>query len=838
MKYKGIQRAISAQEIEDGYLDELINLRNENGILKPIGKKVKQYNKPSTDYDNLWKHNETEKIIGVLGGNLYDANLDLDTKELIKSLGSKILNIVFIKKFMIVTTENETHNFIYQNEAYKEVTTPPLPYVHLFTYNESSLSTDLEKSGKTLIGDYFKKLNKKNKNDGQLTGGAMYRLAYKMFDGTYMLHTTPEYISFGEEVKIGAIKYTNGDANYRIRFKTSNLKALFSKEKVADIDDKMFTHICIFMTKTEERYELTEEKITTEFLVDNLSSQTNGNIIIADAKDIFDSVSKDYANLVEHPYYLIHEQSISEIKEEAETSHDFGNYWTVTGVIKEIDLKGFYQDYATREALPIDQFSHHKLSGSVSYTYNSRLHLANTKSILGVYPQNVYQLTIPDFIHAVYLLTKINTDTGEKKILSPIKFLILTETNYIRLPIVLGYPDARATEIQVIVLKDGTYYKLETFKLKSYNNFAYHHNTATKEYGYTNVLVENILDTPVQIEENRITLDKNRLQVSELYNPFSFPTKLSYEVGTNDTITALATNTEAISTGQFGQHPLIIFTDKGRWIARQGSRDVVYANILPLDKEIVNPNSIKEVSGGVVFATKDGIYLSVGKNTTELTILLKGLPNKDFQANQHYKHYINDDNLVHMNTFLSTVDVRAYINDCKLIYDYYQKELIVTNPNYSYSYVYSFKTKLWHKISESFDVVINIHPQTLAISENGVFNISEEYNSDYNSCLLTTCPLKLSGNTFKTITRIIQRIQFETPENNYCGLYLFASNDLINWQRITGVQKTGKITDIRLQRSSQKAKYFIIVLAANFSADTVINSLDISYRDRINNKIR
>jgi hypothetical protein len=53
IKYKGIARAASDQEIQDGWLDELINLRYRDEKLQPLGNPTKLYNLPNDTFDKI-----------------------------------------------------------------------------------------------------------------------------------------------------------------------------------------------------------------------------------------------------------------------------------------------------------------------------------------------------------------------------------------------------------------------------------------------------------------------------------------------------------------------------------------------------------------------------------------------------------------------------------------------------------------------------------------------------------------------------------------------------------------------------------------------------------------
>jgi hypothetical protein len=237
-----------------------------------------------------------------------------------------------------------------------------------------------------------------------------------------------------------------------------------------------------------------------------------------------------------------------------------------------------------------------------------------------------------------------------------------------------------------------------------------------------------------------------------------------------------------------------------------------------------------------------------------LTQLSKGLPNLDIQGVENYSFRLNHISLVQLIDNLSIVDVKNYILLSRIGFDKKNNELLVTNNTYNYSYVFSFESGFWHKISESYRVLINFYPELLVLRENssadGVYSVSVDSNeTTVKSVMLTTRPCKLDGEVdFTLLHRAIQRCEIETKDSVYAGFYVFGSNDLITWQLMTGSdRKTGKITDIFLTRTHLKVKYYVFLFAAELKLYDVteasdinnsINTLDIQFYHKLTSKIR
>jgi len=880
IKYKGIVRAGSHQEIQDGWMDELINLRYRDEKLCPVGHPTKLYGLPNQDdppntFLDIWKH-EQDNIDNYIG--LTDEyalgliDMEVGTSKPIKQY-SGLVQVVFLKRFMIVIHDDGMDRFLYKNEEYNLITITQEPVFLLSVLEEEYTWTDWAATAEAILGKYFARLNTIS-NENKFTGGFMVRAAYKLFDGSYIFHTLPYFISI-ENHKI-VLNWHGTYNTFRTEFYAAKAKIIFSSIDYTDMESNrdVIQSIVLFATKAESLLEISENTITEDNLEEWKTQDdeclNNKLEVSADFKDMPDSAS----------WYKVGEYSFSGILDGDITE-------------EELDLKNFYQDYATRETLPVDQFSHHILAGSIAMNYNSRLVLEDTKQTLAlkaIYEHKADELPFTsggvEYKYIKYsdkyidLAVKfiIDTDAGEKTvwILQTVNEwyvnTLTTWEHYIVLNGVIGYPDVRAKECMLYVKDDEIYKYLITLKLTASKsmNFAYYHSNQFLSGEYDGILgtlilggkywnfnmislyfnrintpklpTDNTLNTEIP-PDNEIT-DKNRIQISEVNNPFYFAAENSYQVGTG-TIIACATNTEPLSTGQFGEYPLIVFTSKGIWTLFQGQGDVLFSSVKPLNGEVaISPEHIISTGTGVTYSTERGLYLIEGRNVVHLSQLLHGLPNLDIQEVDNYILRLNHLSLVQIDASLSIIDAKSYILGAKVGFDKKNNELLVTNNTYDYSYVFSFESKLWHKINESFRVLINSYPELLVLRENssddGVFSVSQGSYATPVATMLTTRPCKLDNEVdFTLLHRAIQRCEIETAESTYAGLYVFGSNDLRTWQLLSGNdRKTGKITDILTTRVHHKVKYFVFVFAAILTEYSSINNLDIQFYSKITNKLR
>ncbi|MCF8299346.1 MAG: hypothetical protein K9J13_17490 [Saprospiraceae bacterium] len=328
-------------------------------------------------------------------------------------------------------------------------------------------------------------------------------------------------------------------------------------------------------------------------------------------------------------------------------------------------------------------------------------------------------------------------------------------------------------------------------------------------------------------------------------------------------------------------NPLQVFTTKGIWTLFQGTGDVLFSATKPLNGEVAkNKDQIISTGTGVTYSTDRGLYLIEGRKVTDLTKLLKGMPNTHIQAVDNYTLRLNHISLVEIVDNLSTIDAKDYIlgSNCRISFDKRNNELLVTNYrlagildddadadilskyglntegyDLNYSYVFSFESGYWHKKSNAYRILINNYPELLCqredSSDDGIFSLSQENYVNNISTVLSTRPWKLDSEAnFTLLHRAVQHMEITTKDSVYAGFYVFGSNDLHTWQLLTGSdRKTGEITDILLTKTHCKVKYYIFLFAANLKLyDTVnskkidnsINTLDIQFYHKLMSKIR
>lgn len=340
-------------------------------------------------------------------------------------------------------------------------------------------------------------------------------------------------------------------------------------------------------------------------------------------------------------------------------------------------------------------------------------------------------------------------------------------------------------------------------------------------------------------EENRLERANDELKVSAVDNPFYFPTAQTYKFDAE--IVGVASNAEAISTGQFGQYPLFVFTKSGIWaMAVDASGQGAYTTMSPFSREVC-AGAVCPVSGGIVFTTERGVMAISGGQVTELSAMVDGRRFDFFGYNQEMWNAI----FAKANVGVVAPDeIRTYIDGAKLGYNYLHNEVIVSNSNYGYSYVFSLSGQEWSVIDSVFDVTTNSYPELVVYDNKNLkrlkFKDEEQFVSPVNmarigdaiggdgpiaintgvqSVVAVTRPIKMGTLDFKRIRQAALRCTF-TGELNF---YVLGSIDGAEFVPIAGKEypsvagnESTTLTRRDLVTSmsrSKQYKYFVIAVA-------------------------
>ena len=477
----------------------------------------------------------------------------------------------------------------------------------------------------------------------------------------------------------------------------------------------------------------------------------------------------------------------------------------------------------------LDEIQVHEEIADKAAVYNSRLHIAEIKErfFKGFAPAYRYDGTSSTRADARWtIVVYIDTAYGPKRV------IYQENEDTTKLLHYFMYPDSRAVRMEIYRTNSGA---LEVAKIPltahRVRNEAYYLQTKMSNIiqvvGETNrqykaavidaaLNWESVTSIPAADDINVMT---DILKVSAVDNPFYFPTAQTYKF--EGDIMGLASNAEAISTGQFGQYPLFVFTTEGIWaMAVDASGQGAYVSQSPFSREVCS-GAVCPVSGGIVFTTQRGVMAISGGQVTELSAPLDGLAdqmleNSDALMTAIFGKAGKDKDLPN-----TPVPIRVYLDGAKLAYNYLHNEVILSNTAYGYSYVYSLANQEWSMIDVVFDVTTNSYPELVVYDNGSTRRITFNDGDESNAVVAITRPVKVDTLDFKRLRQAALRCTFEGSLN----FYVLGSNDGASFVCITGKEhnevkdESGKVKTQRdlitsMSRSKQY-KYIAIAVAGN-----------------------
>ena len=410
------------------------------------------------------------------------------------------------------------------------------------------------------------------------------------------------------------------------------------------------------------------------------------------------------------------------------------------------------ENLTSQEQLPNDDYyGWAKITTDKMYTYNSRINLLGIKR----YPfRGFNQFTaVPGRIGEGFTFyTHIVNDGIDAWVKSDNNDNLCEAT----IPGWLYYPDPHATEMII---------RRTTSDLAGIRIKLTKHPMLNGAYAFvslpTNEEISGNVAAPTVDTSAYETLD-SQIFTSVVNNPFVFEASGDNTVGTGK-ILGIVANTEAVSQGQFGQYPLLVFTDEGIY-AMSVNAEGLYSSIHPISREVCNnsdsttPTDKVATSGGEAICVSG--QLSGGKN--------RGLPS-------------------------SFLPFKTFLENCLIAYDYKASLLRIFNKKTSYHYVYNMVDKIF-SISHNYTgskifcrTVANNYPDNLVqFDDSTVYSLTniplaEDDTNDYD-CVMTTRPLKLGGSTILKSLRGLKHL-FDS-DTGTVSVTVYGSNNGKDWVKL------------------------------------------------------
>ena len=331
---------------------------------------------------------------------------------------------------------------------------------------------------------------------------------------------------------------------------------------------------------------------------------------------------------------------------------------------------------------------------------------------------------------------------------------------------------------------------------------------------------------PAVSTDNTIPLP-NKLYTSEVNNPFLFPYITTIGTGA---ILGIYSAAKALSQGQFGQFPLYAFCSDGIW-ALEVANDGTFSARQPITRDVcINSDSITQIDTAVLFATDRGIMHLSGSTATCITDVIATEYPFDILANLPRANDLHAMLGHDTDTCLPTQPFLTFLNGCRMVYDYLHQHILVYNPNYTYAYVFSLKSKLWGMTYSNLKSTLNSYPDALAMADGDKMVSFSSTDETVCKGLLVTRPIKLGdGNALKSIHTLLQRGMFQRGDVN---TVLYGSRDLVNWHIIAS-SSTHVIRNLR----GTPYKYFRVAAVATLTPNKSLHGATIDFETRHTNVI-
>jgi hypothetical protein len=345
------------------------------------------------------------------------------------------------------------------------------------------------------------------------------------------------------------------------------------------------------------------------------------------------------------------------------------------------------------------------------------------------------------------------------------------------------------------------------------------------------------------IEENRSYTRKNVMRVSQVDNPFFFPAKSTYSFDAD--IVALCSNTVAVSQGQFGQHPLYVFTGEGVWLMSvDASGAGSYLAQIPCSREICNNASgVSVTTRGVVFPTSKGLLLINGGETVNLSEALAGLVTPELVPSTDVLGRICS--IVGRGELCSCSAFLDYLSEAFTAFDYNGDLLYVCNPNYDYVYVYNNASGVWSTADGCYSAKVGYSDRLIlgCVTEKEYVRYTFNRHHERVSAvpvLLVTRACSFSSLDYKRISESALRGTFHAAK---FGFYALGSLDGVSWTLVGGrdlfKEYPSLCRDVFASFVRSRAfRYFAFAFVGEVRSDARLAIIEVAAQSDFNRRIR
>ncbi|MBE6306813.1 MAG: hypothetical protein E7084_04095 [Bacteroidales bacterium] len=846
----GVSDHSSGREMQPGECARIVNLTKVNNTLCPTPTPAQiggmAYMGRKVCYIHLC--NNLQHIISTDGDSLFhEADYDgtsTTTKDIsLTTLDSPITSISSLGQTLIATTACQVYYFLYKKDAYIALgNNPPMPIIRFNEVNiqNEGVITDAityqgrvekidashhEEFSNLILGSLYKIRDEIHKQHG-FFAPVVVRYALRLYDGNHILPSPPIVVglnnyNYCREPHYLTFHYNEATDTTMLMQNVFLLDTMGIEYYIESIDlanwSDIVTGVDIFVSR--------ELAMIEDSAIDNGS--------------YYDKSGNKSEYVYKYQIPLVNTTSIEQaLRDETLFYHlatiDIDKATIKTPTLIKHETRTDLIIYRPR--LTTDTTNFNRIGARVSYVYNNRLHLADiSKEYFKGYNPILFQSSINESSSnaLVRISTRITLENGG---VDDVAWNTSIPYFDYKLSPLLSYPDGNAISITLTIRHDGYEYH-KTFPLKCIDN----ENRASyidpniqmidvTTWDKTEITPDSLNNFNTPPSTIQVGL-RNRMLVSQVNNPFFFPAELSFDIS-KGAITGIATTTMALSQGQYGEFPLYIFTEEGVWTMQVGSDDVCYSRCNPLNNEIHNIGSLLLSAGAaIIYRSGNKLLALTGAESSVLLSLDEIIPSA----------FYNDISTLSSKLTPAATDATSLSDylagKISAIYNHKSNELMLCNPDFSYSLVLHLPTGHLYRRQQSFSTIVSNGSAMLAQGNNGLlYDLGRDVISQKQVAIVTQ-PIQPAPDTYARLRQVMWRMQ-----GSYCNisLYILAAHQPHGqYGIIHHATYDGRVIGhLPLRIWTAPYKYYRLILAGSVSHDFSIDCIDLSYDLAENNKLR
>lgn len=825
IRYKGITRLPSDHDSFDGELEDAVNMSITGGELRPVLPPQVIGTIPG-EFKFVHKNMGYEHFIYLNGNDIKAANYSsgaITDVGVIVNIGTSTLKkIDAVGNTLIILTNLDITYALWKDNGYVLLGSQiPFPMISVQYEDADYVLSDVPFSSHHTILNYFRSaLNPQPSDDQQrlfcndfyakinstidqllsenkLVFPFVARYAVRLYDGSLVMHSQPLVMTPSTFLPFYAV--INSEDTLTFAFYASKIKLSWNAHSFYNWSD-IISSIDIFISEQIYNYDASiSDRVSVYYYINHFNA-ING-------------IGSDFQTPKLTGVLLKEGDVVSKI---AETGALFKIASLTTDDISSTGSRtiesGNFKNVVNGELMTDDYRSHNKVKAENSFTYNNKLHLTGVSEKY--------------FSGYSYGLQDVVFEVNGKRVQANIKFPGGNS--------MLFYPDSRATKAYLHMLDGATHYNREiVLTPHKFFNGSFYINPSLNSVNYANQYGSASTLPSVTDDEESMP---NKLYVSSLENPFVFPasSRITLPVGK---IMAVSSNTESLADDQYGEAPLLAFTDDGIWALRMGRRPDTgeptdkYTASRAISRDVVINQNILQMGKALAFVTGKGVVFLSGENPVYISEIIR--ENNIRNSKLSISSILTALNKPELQTVYNTdVPFETFSAGATLAYDYITGggRIFVINPSYNYAYVFDLGSATWSKVIASYKRVVNNYPDCyVQIADGTVSNLANipASSSEKTTCMIVTRPIKFEDYNF-VISSLAHRGIFKSALN----VVIYASRNGVDYAPVMHRKE-------RLIRMTGTGyKYYKILVIADLDPNEAISGIEVDFSVKYPGRMR